>query len=177
MAACGGDGPTTPSTTDRLPLRPGTFSLVMTGADLSNVPELPVCDQLFVPYDGKMVFVSVSLARSATGWTVKSSDPDALDLLLQFHQAGDATLPRLDFPVSGTIHGSAWDMALPFKRAYDVHMSIAGTNGARDASFEGSVEHSGSFASGTITGNIVFSDHQGAASHCSTIGWYLTPVA
>jgi hypothetical protein len=176
-AACSGMGPTTPSGADRLPLRPGTYSLVMTGADLSNDPALPVCDPVGVPYDGKSVSATVRLARDVNGWTVRSSAPDVNDLEVQFHQSGEPAFPRLDFPVTGRIHGSSWDMSLPFKPAYDVRVLLAGIAGDREATFQGVVERSGLFGWGTIGGDIIFTDHGGAASRCTAIGWYLTPVA
>src|SRR5580704_1756540 len=164
VQSCGFGAPSSPSPVD-LPFLPGLHLFELTGADLSDDPALPPCVPFGVPYDGKMVETALTLEKDATEWVGRSSSAQAGNIVLRFHGTGSTGPGQTG--TSGTIQGMAWDMPMrsPMKGARDVGVSFMGSGDSPLAIFTGVVYvPNGAISFGTITGNIVFTDHAGATS-------------
>ena len=170
LGACGGS-PSAPSGGDLLNFRAGPHYLDLLAYAFSNIPEFPPC-VLQDPWPGTFLTFEVDLFRSGDEWLAQTSAPEG-SFELRLHAAGG--YGPGGYAVAGTMRGAATDTGGPFREPLDVRVTIAAAGGAGSADFDGTANPAVSFASGRLSGAIVFQDSVGATATCSAASWTLQP--
>lgn len=178
--ACGGS-PTAPAGPPVLPavppgrvlsLQPGSYALDLIGFGISADPVFPPCNPPALQGGRTAAWIPVSLARESDDWVARTS-LSAGTLELRFHQTGDSIR---GVTVSGSISGNAADewTSRPIVDRGRVFLLGPG-NGTV---VQGVADMFSPFLSGTVSGDIRFTNHDATAvSRCTVVMWILQPMS
>lgn len=156
-----------------LSLQTGTYALDLIGFGISNDPEFPPCDPPFLQGGRTAAWTTVSLDGEQNDWVARTST-SAGSLELRFHQTGDSIR---GFTVSGWMSGKtadAWGPQPPSERG---GVFLRGPGNTDRAVVQGVADRATPFLSGTVSGDIVFTNHEATAlSRCTVVLWILQPM-
>ena len=145
----------------------GRYSVTLIGFDLSTDPRIQVCSPVGVPPAGKNMQTIVDLRQEGSEWVARSI-AGAGDVVIRLEEAG--TSNGAIVPIQGSATGTAlW--ADPRFPAVDLRVRFDGT-----APASGELTRFAGFINGQISGTIIFSNSNGAASTCPMVLWTMQPI-
>ncbi len=156
-----------------LSLQPGTYALDLIGFGISANPEVPPCDPPFLQGGRTAAWTTVSLDREQNDWVARTST-SAGSLELRFYQTGDSIR---GLTVSGWISGKAVDEWGPQPPSDRGGVFLRGPGNTDRAVVQGLADRSTPFLSGTVSGDIFFTNNEATAlSRCTVVLWILQPM-
>jgi hypothetical protein len=172
--------PTAPSPTAPSPVVPrrsvdlqaGPHWFQMTGLARSFDPKLPPCRDFLLTRGGTAIRTRVVIAESGAGWVGRplAGSADTIELAFTLGTAGIQGVP-----VTGSVIGTALDIAFPPNLEPSGVTASVGGPGGSSAVLEGRGEFVGSFLHGRIVGDVRFTDGQ-RVSVCEAVMWTLQPA-
>lgn len=177
--ACGGS-PTAPAVPSAAPivlpdrvlsLQAGTYALDLIGFGISFDPEFPPCDPPFLHGGRTAAWISVYLDREQDDWVAR---PSGGTLELRLRQTGDSIR---GFTVGGWISGQVPDAARSVPSSDRGIVSFKGPGHTDRAVVQGVGERSTTFLTGSVSGEIFFTNNElTALSRCTVVMWVLQPM-
>ena len=176
-SACS-ESPTAPQPSALRPARmlslpAGMYQLDLIGFGISTDPRFPPCDLPLLRGGRTAAWTTVSLTVGQNEWVARAAAPGTLEM--RFRQTVDSIR---GFEIAGWILGNAADAWGPLSPSERGSVLLSGPGNSAAAVVEGVADRFTPFLTGTVTGDIRFTNNDfTAVSNCAVVMWILQPVA